>query len=223
MDVDAIIKKRKTEKVLANSTWEISQDQEKLHKTIDDLLELAAHAPFHKKCDVIHVERSDLKSCIPWRAYVLDTVNCRLLYDHIEKENIKAGKISNMLAAADALIMITWLPDSFETKNKSEVCETDFEGSLKNMEHIAAASAAIQNILLGATSRNIPNYWSSGGQLRLPELREYLNISLQEVLLGAIFLFPEDINKPNTIVKSGLMRESGKELSTWSKRIDLNL
>lgn len=218
MEVDNIIKNRKTQKVLANKPWVINEDKEELHKTINELLDLASYAPFHKKCDEIHSTKAELNSCLPWRFYVLDSSNCRGLLDYIESEDIKAGKISNMLAAADALLICTWLPDSVNEANDGG--ETSFEGNIKSMEHIAAASAAIQNVLIGATARDIPSYWSSGGQLRMPKLRDHLKISLKEILLGAIFLFPENLDKPDTIVKLGQLREQGKEKESWVKWID---
>ncbi len=61
------------------------------------------------------------------------------------------------------------------------------------MEHIAAASAAIQNLLLAATARGISNYWSSGGVLRSAQVFQQLGIPRQQILLGAIFLFPSEI------------------------------
>lgn len=224
MDTDKNIIKRKTQKVLAESPLEIFKDKNEFDNTLSELLELAASAPYHHKCDKKYRNDTDLDSCLPWRIYVLDASTCRVLYEHIEKEQIKAGKISNMLAAADALLMVTWLPDpikSDKTDLSKDEAEISFEGTIKNMEHIAAASAAIQNILIGATARNIPNYWSSGGQLRMPKLRGYLKISLDEILLGAIFLFPEKLDDLKTTVKEGSLRDQGKELKTWSKWVQL--
>lgn len=223
-EIDEVIKSRKTQKVLADKTWDVNANQDEYAKTITELLDLAAYAPYHKKCDEKFVKNQKLNSCVPWRFYVLDSANCRLLLDYINKEAIKAGKISNMLAAADALLIVTWLPDSLEdTANIEREAneEATFSGSLKNMEHIAAASAAIQNVLIGATARDIPNYWSSGGPLRMSQLRTYLKISLEEVLLGAVFLFPKNIEALNAVVKLGQLREQGKEKTSWSKWINL--
>ncbi|WP_139957491.1 nitroreductase family protein [Flavicella sediminum] len=216
-EIDAVIKNRKTQKVLANKAWPVASNTEALKMTLQALLDLAAAAPYHKKCDEKYTTNTDLNSCVPWRFYVLDTSNCRLLLEFIEKEGIKAGKINNMLAAADALLIGTWLPDGSDSKEESAL----FEGSLKNMEHIAAASAAIQNILLGATARNIPNYWSSGGVLRCEELRSVLKISMEEIFLGAVFLFPENSEREETFIKPGALRNLGKEKDTWSRWVNL--
>lgn len=219
--VDAAIKNRKTQKVLAEEKWDIPKQSEQLHDIIHDLLDLAAFAPYHKRCHEKHLS-NQFSSGVPWRVYVLDANACRQLYDYIQQENIKAGKISNMLAAADALLLVTWLPEPSETLNSDENNKERllFEGNLKNMEHIAAASAAIQNILIGATARNIPNYWSSGGQLRQAQLRTHLSIPLEEPLLGALFLFPEDSEKRGAFIKPGALRKEGKKSSEWSRWIE---
>lgn len=219
MTTDQIIKNRKTQKVLAESPCPITTDQNELHQTIDELLDLAAAAPYHKKCDEHHTS-GELTSCVPWRFYVLDTTNCRALLEHINKEDIKTGKVANLLMGADALLLVTWLPDANDLQ-KDQNCESPFEGNLKNMEHIAGASAAIQNVLLGATARDIPNYWSSGGALRLQALRNRIHIPLTEVLLGALFLFPKDVEERDVFIKSGQMRKQGKEVKSWSKFINL--
>ncbi len=219
MNTDQAIKNRKTEKILATKALNIPDNNTNLHNTITQLLDLAAHAPFHHVCNNVHSEK-ELNSALPWRSYVLDTTNCRKLLEYINVNNIKAGKINNMLAVANALIITTWLPEPMDNKVQNDT-SIIYTGNLKNMEHIAAASSAIQNILLGATSRNIPNYWSSGGVLRNDTLFNFLKIPLNEILLGALFLFPEDSQKLNVTIKHGALRNKGKELPTWSKFIEL--
>ena len=219
MHTDQAIKSRKTEKVLANEAFNVPVNNTVLHKTIKELLDLAAHAPFHHVCNNNHTTK-ELNSVLPWRSYVLDSNNCRQLLKYITTNNIKAGKISNMLAACDALIITTWLPEPIDENSKKDT-SIIYSGNLKNMEHIAAASSAIQNILLGATTRNIPNYWSSGGVLRNEVFFNILEIPLNEILLGALFLFPKDSSKRDVTIKPGALRNKGKEQDTWSKFIEL--
>lgn len=217
--IDKAIKNRKTEKILANEAWEIPVNNDDFKNTITDLLELAACAPYHYACNNIHSKKI-LNSYLPWRCYVLNTENCRALLNYININNIKAGKISNMLAAADSLMITTWLPepDNFFEKNSKII----YSGNLKNMEHIAAASAAIQNILIGATARSIPNYWSSGGILRSDQIFNLFKIPLNEILLGALFLFPKNSSERDVTIKPGVLRNKGKEINTWSKFVSLN-
>ena len=229
MQADQAIKNRKTQKVLADTPLDSTKTPEQLEATINALLELAAHAPYHKRCDEKYTKAGQkLNSCVPWRFYVLDTKNCRALVSHITEHGLKTGKIANMLAAADVLFLVTWLPDppeiddTIDNTQRSNTQEPiPFEGTIKNMEHIAAASAAIQNVLIGATARDIPNYWSSGGQLRNLELRNYLEIPMSEILLGAIFLFPPGLDDTSVTIKTGAMRNQGKDKTTWSTSIEL--
>ncbi len=218
VNIDSIIKRRKTQKVLPDSAWPIIMEDAQSDSLINELLELAASAPYHYASHSSHTESSELKSTLPFRFYVLDSKKCRITSEFIDEEKIAAGKIKNMLDAADVLFIVTWLPEP--TGNANVEDEATYDGSLKNMEHIAAASSAIQNVLIGATSRNIPNYWSSGGVLRKAPLRDYLSIPTSEILLGAIFLFPKDAEQRECFIKPGGLRDIGKELSSWSKKID---
>lgn len=227
--VDQTIINRKTQKILANQPWPIDETKKEfLKKTIHELLGLAEFAPYHYKIQEDYYTDIELNSCVPWRFYVLDTKACRNLYSFVKNPDIKKDKIRDMLAAADALLMVTWLPHPSREEaktiyNKERMYEPiPFDGNGVNMEHIAACSCAIQNILIGATARNIPNYWSSGGKLRDKQVRDYLKIPLHEVLLGAVFLFPEDAEKRDATIIPGAKRNEGKERATWSTWLDLN-
>jgi nitroreductase len=226
--IDQNIINRKTQKVLAKEPWEIDNSKkESLKKTIQELLNLAEYAPYHYKIQEEYYTNNKLNSCVPWRFYVLDTEACRDLYSYVKDPNIKKDKIRDMLGAADALLMVTWLPHPSRKDVKDPTTERmyepiPFEGNGMNMEHIAATSCAIQNVLIGASARKIPNYWSSGGKLRDKKIRDYLAIPLQEILLGAIFLFPEDAEKRDSTIITGAKRNEGKEQSTWSTWIHPN-
>ena len=151
---------------------------------------------------------------------MLEAKACRKALAFIQEQGIKAGKIADMLGAADTLFLATWLPEPGEEANADlEEEPLPFEGNIKNMEHIAACSAAIQNVLIGATARDIPNYWSSGGQLRNAALRHYLGVPMQEVMMGAVFLFPKDSGERAGNMKPGALREQGKEIETWSRKV----
>jgi nitroreductase len=214
MSIDNIIKNRKTEKALSENQNTITNND----ALIQGLLELAAAAPYHFKSNSHFTENKELDSSLPYRFYVADSKQCRSLSDYIVEEEIKAGKIRNMLNTADVLLMVTWLPEIEDYNNVSHEA-IPFTGNLKNMEHIAAASAAIQNVLIGANSRSLPNYWSSGGQLRNDPLRSHIGIPTDEILLGAIFVFPNNLDKNETQFIQGALRHEGKTLSSWSKRI----
>jgi nitroreductase len=56
------------------------------------------------------------------------------------------------------------------------------------LEEVAATSAAIQNMLLGASALNIAAYWGSGGMVMKPEMKAYFNLHEADTILGAIYL-----------------------------------
>ncbi len=150
-----------------------------------------------------------MSSFVPWRAYALDAGACHRLRQKL----INVGddtKIVQMLAAATALIQVTWLPNP-----PKGATDAPFEATLENMEHIAAASAAIQNMLLAATARSFESYWSSGGALRETQVFDWLAIPQKEILLGAIFLFPTDADGVETA--TGKLREKRGPIESWAK------
>lgn len=213
--IDDIIKKRKTQKFLAETSWKSDLTDENLKTLVNDLLVLAAHAPYHYFAHEDHINK-ELNSCLPYRVYVLNTEKCRKTVDFMSDQDVKSGKIKNLLLSANAVLIFTWLPE-IHAENTDGARQINFEGNLKNMEHIAATSAAIQNVLLGATTRDIPNYWSTGGPLRTETLKNYLDIPLDEIVMGTIFLYPKDAEKRDARIIPGAMRNEGKSINTWSK------
>lgn len=55
-------------------------------------------------------------------------------------------------------------------------------------EEIAAASAAIQNLLLGATALNIASFWSTGGMTLRPEMKDFLQLREEDQVMGLLYL-----------------------------------
>lgn len=187
MNTDESIRTRRTLKLRVDpeNPLPITKGEE-FKRTIEELIELAGKAPFHYESS--EDQRTDpLQGTEPWRFHVLDGENCRAFLEALNNEKpMKAPEgIRQMLAASDALILTTWLPERTRKLSKR------FHPNLKNMEHIAATGAAIQNLLLAATSRGINAYWSSGGVIRKGKVLEFLGIPRHEILLGAVFLFPE--------------------------------
>lgn len=210
MQVDQAIRSRKTEKLMSSHPLETTLDR----STVEQLLEVAGLAPFHRVCEEHHRQQT-LDGIEPWRFYSLDARTCRSLATHVQGPT--AGKIPFMLNSANCLIMATWLPNTGEAPAMGD--EPGFVVTLANMEHIAAASAAIQNLLLAATARGISNYWSSGGVLRTSEVFQLLGIPRTEILLGAIFLFPEP---PEGIeVATSKLRELRTERGHWNRWVEL--
>lgn len=55
-------------------------------------------------------------------------------------------------------------------------------------EELAAASAAVQNILIGATALNIASFWSTGGMSLRPEMKDFLGLTEDDQFLGILYL-----------------------------------
>ena len=78
-------------------------------------------------------------------------------------------------------------------------------------EEIAAASSAIQNMLLGATALNIASFWSTGGMALKPVLKEFLGFGEDDLVMGILYFgyadeYPE--GRRNTAIE---------EKITWVK------
>ncbi|MBD5781778.1 nitroreductase family protein [Pelagicoccus sp. NFK12] len=208
-NLNEILCQRVTTKAMDEQAWPVPPQDPQL---LDRIIAAAGEAPFHKPASR-DLRKIDLPGIQPWRCYTLDARQCRKLRQHL----LDAGdttKIPKLLAVADYLIQATWLPNPKESPE-----ETLFEPSIQNMEHIAGASAAIQNMLLAATALEIPNYWSSGGALRSPEVFELMGIPSSQVLLGSLFLFPKELS--NATLKSGSLRPSRSPQTDWARSIEL--
>ncbi len=215
-----IAQARKTVKILAESELPTTSDG----NTINRLLACAGWAPFHKVCHTEH-RQGELNGIEPWRFHCLDAQQCRKL-GHQVTQMEAAGKIPAMLAAASHLIIATWLPNPANSASKAEsstLAHEVFEPTIDNVEHIAAASAAIQTLLLAATAAGISNYWSSGGVLRTPELFSKLGIPDNQRLLGAIFLFPAEVPDDCSveIATSKLRAQRSSSSAGWSRVVKL--
>ena len=213
--LDAAIRNRRTTKVFADQPAERTTDRGR----VNELIAAATWAPFHRPANKDHLgDAAGQSSIVPWRFYVMDAAACRTMRSHLIEAG-DAGKLPNMLAAADCVIQVTWLPDPPKPEFAAANPDALFEPTLQNMEHIAAASAAIENLLLAATDRGLESYWSTGGALRQPPQFEMLGIPSTQILLGAIFLFPEE-EAGTTRVPGGLREKRGEE-ADWCQWVSL--
>jgi nitroreductase len=217
MNIEDVIHARRTLKLRADpeNPLDITKG-EAFKRTVEELLELAGKAPFHYESPQ-ELRQRDLDGAEPWRFHALDALSCRkLLADFNKNKPVKSSEgIKQMLATADALILVTWLP---EHSNKKQ---GKFHPNVKNMEHIAATGAAIQNLLLAATGMGIINYWSSGGSLRTAKVKRHVGIPEEEILLGAIFLFPSEY-PDSVLLKKGKNRENRGPLTDWMNWLELD-
>jgi len=68
--------------------------------------------------------------------------------------------------------------------------------AIPQLEEIAAASCAVQNILLGATAMGIASYWGSGGMAYHPVMQQYLSLAPEDLVLGILYLGYSDSQLP---------------------------
>ncbi|MGB7304988.1 MAG: nitroreductase family protein [Burkholderiaceae bacterium] len=217
-DLTRALRSRRTDKVLVDPNHPLPAGGD--HRAlVDSFVGDAGWAPFHYPAGKAH--REDLDSPVPWRFYKVDTAGCRKLAEQFNRQasgsDAGASKIAAMLAGADVLVQVTWLPDPVDSSAPPD--QNPFVGSQRNMEHIAAASAAVQSFLLLATQAGYRTYWSSGGVLRNPSTFTQLNIPSAEILLGSIFLFPQDTG--NAEIKPGAWRDKRGDFNSWSAWCDV--
>ena len=219
--VDRAIRNRRTAKLMLSPQRRAGREGDWTPAHVDTLaamIETAGWAPFHKRASEGAREGSALGSVVPWRFTVVQGRACDDLLAWLqaraeaEPDSIWSrawrSKIKDMLAACGALVQVTWLPDIEHGRIAPEM-------TIGNVEHIAAASAAVQNLLVSASARGWSSYWSSGGILREPEVFERLGMGARESLLGAIFLSPE-VAEGATEISGGLRDERGP-VQGWTR------
>lgn len=209
--VDYVIKARKSVKIIGDIDA-IPEIPESFFSEVQEAMKIAGWAPFHFTAHGSHLDR-EMSSPVPWRFYALNQKNCLRLIDalivHPELGLNKNAAILRMIAAYGALVLVTWLPEPVDFTSDEGMSL----GAMKNEEHVAAAAAATQNLLLAATARGFDSYWSSGGVLREKACFDICNIPEQEQLLGAIFLAPGMPDRENA--RPGKWRDKRGTPDQW--------
>ncbi|RYY36721.1 MAG: nitroreductase [Sphingobacteriaceae bacterium] len=159
-----IIKTRRTVKPPAMNGQKIPNGH------IAAMLELADWAPTHGYTE-------------PWRFVVYEEPlafcqqHAELYKQHTAAENFKDGTYNNLATIG--------------TNASHVVVAAMKRGSNPNIpaiEEIAAASAAIQNVLLAATSLNVASFWSTGGMTLKPAFKDFLGLGEEDAVLGLLYL-----------------------------------
>jgi nitroreductase len=149
--------------------------------TVKELLELAHWAPTHGRTE-------------PWQFHVytgeallqfgLDHGN--LYWNNTPEETRMQGtkeKLENNIKSVSHLVV--------------SVMKRGANEKIPQLEEIAATSAAVQNILLGATALGIASFWSTGGMTLKPAMKQYLGLGNDDVVLGLIYLgYTDEPAKP---------------------------
>lgn len=215
--VDDVIRRRRTWKILTDpaqmnsvrAQHTLSPAQLHRHEElVASAIATAGYAPFHydRRCEGV---------AEPWRFHWLRQAACRSLAIRLPDlaVNMKPGnKLPAMLAACGSLVLITWLPE--ENPDDSEKLR------LVNDEHLAATSAATQNLLLALESRGFGTYWSSGGSLRDERVYQLLEIELRERLIAAVFIDDPSLRTPGTFESiPGKNHEKRSTAEGWCRTI----
>lgn len=213
--VERSIRSRKTSKVLLPLSYRAEQQAlwaEGHTEILRSILETASWAPFHKQAHERHITQAS-PSLVPWRFYVVEPQACTSLLSFLESRSRESAdpkwgrawqsKIKEMLCGCGVLVQATWLADPAEEVEENTSKPAEF--NLKNVEHVAAASSAIQSLLIAAESHQWLSYWSSGGILRDAEVFDRLGIGADECLLGSLFLTP--VAHPEARIIEGGLRE----------------
>jgi len=128
-------------------------------------------------------------------------------------------KEPRLAAACSALVLVTWLPEFYDIDSQ-QASKLDREAQIaRDEEHLAAASAMVQNLLLMLTAHGMGNYWSSGGKLRGPEMFDYLGIPQQERLLAAVFIEYPEMMDDSKERKAGSQRNNRSD--KWIREVTL--
>lgn len=223
--VESVIRARRTSKVLLPVELREEQQSRWTSEHADELqcmLDTAAWAPFHKKVHEHHIS-ADLDSPMPWRFHVLGPEACTRLLSYLEQQahadtdpkwnRAWQSKIKDMISGCGVLIQATWLPDPIEPGVDASADQAIVEFTHKNIEHVAAASSAVQSLLLAAESRQWLSYWSSGGILRDDDVFDFIGINRSEQLLGSVFLTPQAHARARIL--EGSLREQRGDQSGW--------
>ncbi len=187
-EVSKVIKERRSAKLATMNGNTIPDEQ------VKELLELAHWAPTHGRTE-------------PWNFFVYTGESLKQFgKDHAdlhwgitpEEKRLEATyeKLKHNGDNASHLIIA--------------VMKRGANEKIPQVEEIAAASAAIQNILLGATAMGIASFWSSGGLTHKPELKEYLKLGADDIILGLIYLGYTD-----EAVAEGMRKATATEKGFW--------
>lgn len=146
-------------------------------ETIRELIGLATLAPNHRMTE-------------PWRFTVITgTARERLGRFWAERAaaNIDPGARDAFIAGeskkplrAPTLIIVSTRTDANE-----EIAEEDF----------AATSAAVQNLLIAAQSRDIYTGWKTGKMVHDPEVKKYLGLDPSDRIVGTIYMGTEALDE----------------------------
>jgi Nitroreductase family len=175
--IASVIRERATCKVLGDLAAPPTWPEELLpgyRQRLDECLAVAGWAPFHFARNVDGIAE-------PWRVHLFELAACRTLAMDLPTlvEVPPKNRLRNLLAGCGALALVTWLPVN-DLDDKSRERQV-------NAEHLCAAGAYVQNLLLLLTAAGMESYWASPGLLAAPAVRNHTTIPCEEEPMAAVF------------------------------------
>jgi nitroreductase len=166
-----IIKQRRSTKPAQFNGTPIPDEQ------VEQLLELADWAPTHGNTE-------------PWRFLVYAGDAAKIFCkDHAELYKRTVSSENFVQGSYDKII------DNGKQVSHLIVAVMQ-RGNLPKIplwEEEAATAAAMQNILLGATALGIASFWSTGGMVHHPAMKDFLQLNEHDRIMGILFLGYSDI------------------------------
>lgn len=141
-------------------------------ETVNALLALAHWAPTHGRTE-------------PWKFFVyggealkqFGKDHAELYWNHTaedKRQEATREKLEHTVDKASHLIIA--------------VMKRGENPKIPQLEELCAASAAVQNMLLGATAAGIASFWSTGGMAHTHALKDHLGLGAEDIVLGFIYL-----------------------------------
>jgi nitroreductase len=158
--VDEAICARRTHKVLGGA----GPEPQIFAAALRDALAVAGMAPFH-------FARSE-EIPEPWRLRAFVGAGLARVRSELDAAEVLYAKLPAIFAGAGALVQATWLPEGRPERDG---------------EHLAAASAAVQNLLLAMHARGYASYWCSAPVLAQAASAQILGVDSAEAYLGSLF------------------------------------
>ena len=129
-----------------------------------------------------------------------------------------------MLSACGSLVLVSWLPQfASAAPGESAAALAPEKRAQVDREHLAAAAAYVQNLLLLLTAAGLGTYWSSGGQLADHSVFEHMGIPHRGQLIAAVFVDYLNEQAPELERLPGKQRDRRDPQCRWIHEVtDLN-
>lgn len=192
-----IIRRRQTMKVIGNPFNPLELTEAELSvgdALVEQAIGNAGWAPFHYDRQVDGIAE-------PSRTTILPQAMCREIGSRLVEwcPDLKPGnKMPAMLSVCGCVVLVTWLPQtSADISDSAKLSDVNFE-------HVAAAAAFVQNLLLLLEAKGLGTYWGSGGMFCDRSIMSRLGLSDIEKLLAAVYIeYPASKGMPLERIPGG--------------------